>query len=308
MGWGQTLPQSRHGSAKRGGGGVSLCFLPPPLSPQAGWRGSAWLCFRPAGSVPALMHGQLGGLPPPRGSAASGPRTGGAPLPPETWEEPGGRLTASLMCSRQSQPGVPPCTPPAPLLTTPPPVPPVPAAAARAARTRTLPKPTGTGLVEGRAGMPVSGSAAGWGRGGRVGVPVGPWGSPCCIAQCRCACSGVMHWGGGGAQGSGAMNRGRKEQGRARRAQWPLGSGQRCLGPRGRAGRARHRAAPSLLTPFPSPLRAQVLGRTPLPLHPHAPRFLFPAARPCWDVKNVIYREITGPYLPFTATLRTTYL
>lgn len=142
--------QARFSQEGRWGGG-HLCASCPPLPPGHAGRSSAWLCFWPAGSVPTPAHGQRGGLPPPGGSAASGPRTRGAPLSPphvhpETWEEPGGRLTARPMCSWQSQAGIPPCPP----LSSPPfnthththpPVPPVPAAAARTARTRTLPKP-----------------------------------------------------------------------------------------------------------------------------------------------------------------------
>lgn len=107
--------QARFSQEGRWGGG-HLCASCPPLPPGHAGRSSAWLCFWPAGSVPTPAHGQRGGFPPPGGSATSRPPTRGAPLSPphvhpETWEEPGGRLTARPMCSWQSQAGIPPCPP-----------------------------------------------------------------------------------------------------------------------------------------------------------------------------------------------------
>lgn len=82
----------------------------------------------------------------------------------------------------------------------------------------------------------------------------------------------------------------------------------------------------------PCPLPAPRTGLGPLPSHPSPspgthfgqdpslpappdpstlPNFFvpshFPAAKPCWDVKNVIYREFTGPYFAFHCYKRHIY-
>lgn len=344
---GQTLPRSRHGSAGRGGGRGSLCFVPPPPLPpgtlagavpgSAFGRPGACQLWCVGNGAASLLPG-VGCLLSPAPGVPLCPPPGMPLFPPKTlhlhspWPQPGalGRAWGPTHCQTDELPAKPgrhPALPPlpAPLLTSPP----LPRSLLcqflqrgpqkdmYTAKTCLAPGWRRAGLGCRRGGAQRDGAG-----GGRAGVPVGPWSSSYCISACGCARSGVMQRGMQPGQWGDAPGRcSRAESSRA----WldghhdRRGSGQRCLAPRGRAGRARHRAAPSLLTPLPSPLRAHILGRTPLPPYtfsppPPAPRSPvsvsshFPAARPCWDVKNVIYREITCPYLPFTATLRTTYL